>query len=157
MAPSLASTALYAICAYNTSNYRSFGSLSPCSINATSGAVRRADAPAVFVSSDSSLCNIAFRAAPPRFYVPSEPGGEWQYDVNILDADSGRLEGKVRTAEGMMYTQVRNTPHPPARPPARPPLTLDNPSWALGNLSRPSTVTSRTTNSTPRSTRTETS
>ena len=32
-----------------------------------------------------------------------------------------------------------NTPHPPARPP-RPPLTLDNPSWALGNFSRPSTA-----------------
>ena len=27
----------------------------------------------------------------------------------------------------------------PTHPPARPPLTLDNPSWALGNLSRPST------------------
>ena len=27
----------------------------------------------------------------------------------------------------------------PTHPPARPPLTLDNPSWALGTLSRPST------------------
>ena len=36
----------------------------------------------------------------------------------------------------------------PTRPPARPPLTLDNPSWALGNLSRPSTATTTSCGST---------
>ena len=69
----------------------------------------KAAAPAIFVGSDSSLCNIAFRAAPePRFYVPSMPAGEWQYDIHILEARSGEDLGAVTTknapGEGMMYT-----------------------------------------------------
>ena len=38
----------------------------------------------------------------------------------------------------MEYEPASTQTHP-THPPARPPLTLDNPSWALGNLSRPST------------------
>ena len=96
---------LYAICAFNTSNYRSYGFLAPCSVNASTGRVAKAAAPAIFVGSDSSLCNIAFRAAPrPRFYIPSMPGGEWSYQVHIVDAESGADLGSVTTAPGMMYT-----------------------------------------------------
>ena len=109
MAPPQAAAALpllYAICAFNTSNYRSYGFLAPCSIDASTGRVAKAGAPAVFVGSDSSLCNIAFRAAPrPRFYVPSMPGGEWTYQVHILDAETGAEAGApVTTKPGIMYT-----------------------------------------------------
>ena len=103
MAPAL--PLLWAICAFNTSNYRSAGFLAPCSVDAATGRVAQSAAPALFVSSDSSLCNVAFRAAPrPRFYIPSMPGGEWVYEVNIVDAQTGALEGRVTTAPGMMYT-----------------------------------------------------
>ena len=74
-------------------------------MNALTGRVDKSAAPAILVGSDSSLCNIAFRAQPrPRFYIPSMPGGEWSYAVHIVDAETGADEGAVTTAPGMMYT-----------------------------------------------------
>ena len=46
--------------------------------------------------------------------------------------------GLLGSTTSVTCMQVRKHTRP-THPPARPPLTLDNPSWALGNLSRPST------------------
>jgi hypothetical protein len=115
---------------YRSSNWRNISDY-----RAVGRCVDRGEDPFIWRNSvDGVLHGIIHVGRPNTFglHLYSTDGTSWT-------ASAGHAYTSVLSFTNGTELNLASKQTHPTHPPARPPLTLDNPSWALGNLSRPST------------------